>query len=184
MKLPGIPVQILSAAVLLALGLVGIVAREGAARAGGQEVRLEIDGYDPRDLLTGHYVRFQMRSHTDAPCPPIKTAPDGWVALKRAGDHHVVSGKAATREAAAPLGEIVALGSAECIGFGPSITVLDLGVNRLHADQKRAEAVEKALRAARANEPAGFARVSIGKDGKARLLGIEIGGERLDLNWF
>jgi len=51
--------------VLLALALVdllffgGWVAREESLRRGGR-IYLPIEGYDPRDLLSGHYVRFQL----------------------------------------------------------------------------------------------------------------------------
>jgi uncharacterized membrane-anchored protein len=51
--------------VLLALAIVdllffgGWVAREESLRRGGR-IHLPIEGYDPRDLLSGHYVRFQL----------------------------------------------------------------------------------------------------------------------------
>jgi len=51
--------------VLLALALVDLVffgawvAREESSRRGGR-IHLPIEGYDPRDLLSGHYVRFQL----------------------------------------------------------------------------------------------------------------------------
>ena len=51
--------------VLLALAVVDLVffgawvAREESARRGGR-IHLPIEGYDPRDLLSGHYVRFQL----------------------------------------------------------------------------------------------------------------------------
>jgi len=51
--------------VLLALALAdvvffgGWVAREESLRRGGR-IYLPIEGYDPRDLLSGHYVRFQL----------------------------------------------------------------------------------------------------------------------------
>ncbi|HKD39447.1 MAG TPA: GDYXXLXY domain-containing protein [Myxococcaceae bacterium] len=51
--------------VLLALAVVDLVffgawvVREEIARRGGR-IHLPIEGYDPRDLLSGHYVRFQL----------------------------------------------------------------------------------------------------------------------------
>src|SRR5262245_24542193 len=51
--------------VLLALAVVdlvffgGWVVREESLRRGGP-IHLPIEGYDPRDLLSGHYVRFQL----------------------------------------------------------------------------------------------------------------------------
>ena len=85
----GIPAQIMAAASVLTLLMMGLVVREGLARAGGQEVVLEITGNDPRSLLTGHYVQFQIRSALipRAACPPGSAAPVSrpatWVALRR-----------------------------------------------------------------------------------------------------
>lgn len=192
MRLPGVPVRILAAAGVLALGLVGLVAREGMARARGQEVVLPITGYDPRELLTGHYVQFQFRSEypAGAPCPPGHEAAahgDGWVALARRGDHHEATGAAPSRAAALRLGEVAVRGGIECQARrAPETTwvVLNLGVDRLHADQKQAEAIQDVLRAPPGGESKGYAVVSVGKDGRARLKGLVAGGRRVDLLWF
>src|SRR5215467_4132654 len=58
--------------VLLALALVdlvvfgGWIAREEIARRLGSEVLLPVEGYDPRDLLSGHYVRFRLLAEREA----------------------------------------------------------------------------------------------------------------------
>lgn len=209
MKAPGVPARILSAAALLALGLVGLVARESVARAQGQEVRLEIAGYDPRSLLSGHYVQFQLRSEQPpgTPCPPGSNdfaAARQWVALRDVGDHHVPSGAAATREEAAGLGDVAVRGRLACVGPDapgddrptvvpvpvpprePTETVItaELGVDRAHFDQRQAEALELVLRARPEDPPPAFAVVSVGRDGKARLKGLIVGGQRADLTWF
>jgi hypothetical protein len=63
--------------------------------------------------------------------------------------------------------------------------MLHLGVERFHADQVRAEGVDKALRDQRPGDPArAFAVVSVGRDGAARLKGIVLDGRRIDLDWF
>jgi uncharacterized membrane-anchored protein len=36
------------------------ITREEVARRVGTEVLLPVEGYDPRDLLSGHYVRFRL----------------------------------------------------------------------------------------------------------------------------
>ena len=57
---------------LLALALLDIVVfgawitREEAGRRFGVEVRLPVEGYDPRDLLSGHYVRFRLVAAREA----------------------------------------------------------------------------------------------------------------------
>src|SRR5690349_20108829 len=38
----------------------------------GQEVRLKITGYDPRDLLSGHYMQFRLDFGSVNPCPEVK----------------------------------------------------------------------------------------------------------------
>ncbi|HMO43310.1 MAG TPA: hypothetical protein PKB04_08305, partial [Phenylobacterium sp.] len=107
----------------------------------------------------------------------------------------------ATRGAAARHGPVVVRGQATCReGFlapprdegedaeartPQQIVTLDIGVSRFYADQAAAEAMEAALREAAA--PGGvqaFALVSIGRDVRARLKGVEIDGERTELSWF
>lgn len=193
MKLPSLPVRIVAAAVVLALGLVGLVVREGMARAQGQEVVLAITGYDPRELLTGHYVQFQFCSEFPGgtPCPPgaggYSRRPDAWVALRRQGDRHVATGAALSREAALKLGEVAVRGDIDCLSRpAPETTwvILNLGLDRLHTDQQQAEAIQKVMLATRDGPASGSAVVSVGADGKARLKGVTAGGRRVDLTWF
>lgn len=197
MRFPGVPARILVAATVLTLALVGLVVREGMARAQGQEVRLEMAGYDPRSLLSGHYVQFQLRSElpAGAPCPAGSNdfgQAAQWIALRGAGDHHVPSGAAASRAAAARLGALVVRGRLFCDGpearsgerrEGPTSVSIDLGVDRAHFDQRQAEALERALRARGEDPPPAFVVVSIGRDGRARLKGLIVGGRRSDLDW-
>lgn len=204
MTLPAASVRILAVAGVLALGLVGLVVREGLARAEGQEVRLAMAGYDPRSLLSGHYVQFQLR-HDLAPtvrCPTQSDAgvrvEDGWVALKFDGTRHVATGAAKTRAAAQRLGSTVVRGVLTCEpGLAPprpgddrapaevQTLLLDVGVDRIHLDQAQAEAMERQLRRFAADAPVeADALVSIGRDGKARLVGVVVGGQRTDLGWF
>lgn len=193
MRSPSIPVRIVAAATVLALALVGVVVREGRARAEGQEVVLAITGYDPRELLTGHYVQFQFRSEfpSGTPCPSgsggYSRRPDAWVALRRQGDRHVATGAALSRDAALKLGDVAVRGDIDCLARGaPETTwvILNLGLDRLHTDQEQAEAIQKVMLASRDGPATGAAVVSVGADGKARLKGVTAGGRRVDLDWF
>lgn len=196
----GIPQRIVAAAVLLTLALVGMVVREGMARDRGREVLLVIDAHDPRSLLTGHYVQFQMQETLTAgtTCPPGIRGPDRtprWIALAPNGGHHSVAGAAASRAQALALGGIAVRGRVNCYegrepvapGRGevspgtrrPRVD-LDLGIRRFHADQQEAEAIGKSL----LGGTEAFAVVSVGDDGKARLKGLVVGGRRTDLDWF
>ena len=207
----GLPVRIGAAAAVLALALTGLVVREGMARAAGQEVRLRIQGYDPRGLLTGHYVQFQIIDEVgDARlCAPLADPlkdyirPDqrGWVALREVGGRHRAVGVARTRAEALKAGPVAVRGAVDCTDatlFGPEgrdrpqrrAARLDLGIERMHMDQAQAEAAETALRVwITADQPLGrseaaYALMSVGDDGKARLTGLHVGGRRIALDWF
>ena len=189
----GFPVRIMAAAAALALGLVGLVVSEGLARDQGREVVVEITGYDPRELLTGHYVRFQIRSEypPGTKCPPgsggFSPRADAWVALRRQGDRYAAAGVALSREAAAILGEVVVRGDVDCLErSAPDNTwvIMNLGVDQFHTDQRDAEAMEKALRATSEGPVASRAVIAVGRDGKARMKGLIVGGRRADLSWF
>ncbi|HPA38937.1 MAG TPA: GDYXXLXY domain-containing protein [Phenylobacterium sp.] len=184
------PVRIGAVALLLVALLVGLVVRETAARTQGTELRLTMQALDPRDLLTGHYAAldFGQALPLGAACPTGLGPEDkpGWIAFTPGPVSARVTGFAADRASAARLGPIVAKGKASCWRDtsdlkGPGRVALDLGVRRFHADQKRAEAVEAALRG---REPgAAIGVLSVGKDGKPRLKGVIIAGQRMDLDW-
>lgn len=201
MKLPSIPMRIAAAASVLALGLVGLVAAEGAARAQGQEVRLAITGYDPRSLLTGHYVQFRLVGTVplEQVCvwkdKRLEPRPAGWYALRREGAQHRLVAAATTREAALRAGDVAVRGAASCIGVSfvrpdgredrTAATVTpDIGVDRIHLEQDEAEALEKILQGRDGEPPPSWAVLSVGRDGKARLKGLIVGDRRVDLDWF
>ncbi|MDP2215048.1 GDYXXLXY domain-containing protein [Phenylobacterium sp.] len=198
-------------AALLVLALVGLLVREDRARASGQEVRLAMEAVDPRSLLSGHYAALQLTQTLPRgrDCPPDLEAhfegDDSWVALSPGPDGvHQVTGAGATRVAALSHGPVVVRGQAQCRrafaepprepvdGVPPAddrpretVVTLDIGVDRFYADQEEAEALEAALRQqGQVAAPPAFAIVSIGRDGRARLKGVEVGGVRADLNWF
>lgn len=189
----GPPARIVAASLVLALALGGVVAREGLALAHGQEVSLAINMYDPRSLLSGHYLQFQLRDFPPAGsgCPPGTMSSDGpppdWVALSPAGARHRVTGAAHTRAQAANLGEIVVRGQAFCSAprddRRPAVT-LEIGVDRIHASQAEAEAIAERMGDDDPDHPSAVAVVSVGRDGKARLKGLIAGDRRIDLNWF
>lgn len=200
MRLPSLPVRIVAAALVLALGLVGLVVREGAARAGGQEVRLAITGYDPRSLLTGHYVQFRLQDTLpqEQVCrvvgAEVRGRPETWFAVRREGDGHRIVAVAPSRAAALKLGEVAVRGSAQCYGMvarrpgqPPRVSYmsvsLDVGVDRIHLEQGEAKALEAALRG-EGEPPGSRAVLSVDRAGKARLKGVVVGNRRADLDWF
>ena len=201
MTFPNAPLRIVVVAGLLVASLIGLVVREGTARAAGQEVSLAITGYDPRELLTGHYVQFQIQTERPAqsPCPlgvgSRSRGGDRWIALRPRGPLFEPVAEAATQTEALKQGPVAVRGTLSCFG---SQTILvrvtglereattvqiDVGVDRLHVDQQQAEAIQKALRT-RGTAPEAYVILSVGHDGKARLKGLAAGGKRTDLTWF
>ena len=181
--------RILMAAAGLAAALVGLVAYEAGARQTGQEIRLPMRAVDPRSLLSGHYAALDLgfARPEGAPCPPgageatypRREASNDWVALRPAQDGaYTVAGAAPTRAEAARLGPVQVRGEAACAG--PEMR-LDIGVARFHADQKSAQALEARLRGGNVQAAA---IVSVGRDGRARLVGVIAGDRRIDLPMF
>lgn len=188
------PLRILGAGAFLVALLIALVVVEDRARASGREVALPMEAIDPRNLLTGHYVALQLTQRLPAGqvCPP-RAQPykeGGWLALDaRTGRFR---GAGETRTAAlASGGDIAVKGGVYCSRRGfldgeADAVTLDIGVDRFHADQQESEAIEKALRARRANgdQVPAFAVVSVGSDGRARLKGVIMDGKRTDLTWW
>lgn len=191
-----LPVRIVGAAMVLIAGLCGVLVNESVQRAQGTEVVLRVRGVDPRNLLTGHFValRFAEALPAGAVCPPgVNDLGNGgqkgikpWLALKTSGEFARVVGVGATREAAKAFAPVVVQGSASCVfdtPDGPKDLGADIGIERFHASQKDAEALQLALRDSTDDTPH-LAIVSIGKDGRARLKGLKINGMSYDLAWW
>jgi hypothetical protein len=209
-----VSVRIVAVAVLLFVGLTAMIVREEQLRQSGREVLLRLETVDPRDLLSGHYAALNLEEPLApgvpcthdwmAPTAPggflnrVK-APDGWVALSRKGDHYAPSGFAMTEAAAKKLGEIPVRGSLYCLegmaltennvsSITPATEVLNIGVSRFHADQRQAEHIAASIPVVvpwiKTNPPPAYAIVSVGADGRARLKGLLVAGQRLTLSWF
>lgn len=186
--------RILMVAGICAAALTALVASEGAARAAGQEILLPIEAVDPRSLLHGHYVAIDLtqRLAPGEACP----APGDhkWVALRRDGDVYRVAGGADSRAEAQQVGPLPVKGEYFCTppsppppGGGPAApgwVRLDIGIDRFHINQQEAMRIEQALRRQTPQQQAhALAIVSVGRDGRARLKGLSIDGERLLLDW-
>lgn len=192
MKVAAAP-RIMIVAAVCVLALIGLVVGEGLARRSGVEVLLPMQAVDPRSLLSGHYVQVDLSQRLDPgeQCPP---AIEGdWVALRPQGDVHVLAGGALSRELAQQVGPLPVKGAFEC--FAPSPASADapatpgwvrlhLGVERFHINQRDALRIERVLREQQVGgDSRAFAIVSVGRDGRARLKGLRIDGERLELDW-
>ncbi len=187
--------RILAVAALCAAALIALVVSEGVARESGQEALLPIEAVDPRSLLQGHYVELRLiqRLEPNEPCPQVDGDAE-WLAFYR-GVNEVLTfaGGAPSREGAQQIAPVPLKGTFTC--SEPVITVdgspgapgwvqLDLGVDRFHINQADALRIERVLRAQRPGEETrAFAIVSVARDGQARLKGLMVDGERLELSW-
>jgi uncharacterized membrane-anchored protein len=186
--------RILVVAGACAAALIGFVISEGAARRSGLEVMLPMEAVDPRALQSGHYVDLNLtqRIEPDEACPPGEDERK-WVALRAEGNAYRVAGGASSRESAQLITSLVVQGQFTCSPptptsdkepGSPGVLRLDLGVSRYHVNQTDAQRIERVLREQRPAEATrAFAIVSVGRDGRARLKGLMIDGQRLELSW-
>lgn len=190
----GPAIRILVVAGVCAASLVGLVISEGMARNAGTEILLPIEAVDPRALLSGHYVIVAptLRLEPGEQCPPGEETRK-WIALRARGDIHIVVGGAGSREDAQLIAPLVARGEFFCNpplegGDGnpaqPGFVRVSIGVDRFHINQDEAERIDRILRDQRpGDETRAFAIVSVGRDGRARLRGLKIDDQRLELSW-
>ena len=194
MKIKAAP-RILAVAGLCATILIGFVINEGAARASGQEVLLTVEGVDPRDLLSGHYVQLAFNRQLDPgeQCPPTSTGWN-WTALRARGDIYAVAGGASSRSEVEQVGPVTVRGTYSCtppsppdpngLQGAPGVIHLNLGIDRFYVNQAEAQRIERALAEQRNDRSKRvLAIVSVGRDGVARLKGLVIDGARMELNW-
>jgi hypothetical protein len=187
--------RILAVAALCVAALVGLVMSESAARASGQEAFLPMEAVDPRALLQGHYVQLNLiqRLAPSEPCPQVEDGAE-WLAFYRGEDEVLTfAGGANSREGAQQIAPVPIKGTFLCSepvagaegdpGM-PGWVQLDLGIDRFYIDQAEAERIELVLGAQRPGEETrAFAIISVSRDGRARLKGLVIDGQRLELNW-
>jgi len=196
--------RIAAVAALAVLGLIGLVVWESWQRAAGTEVVLSIATVDPRGLLSGDYVAISLQEPVAVgrACPPgIDTdpaavtgkEPEQWIALAPAGDHAAAVGAAGERAGALRFAPLVVRGRATCAaptpatadsGGAPGTLALDLGVDRFYADQAEVQRINETSTICQSGSCPVAAIVSIGRDGKARLKGLRINGQRVVLSSF
>jgi uncharacterized membrane-anchored protein len=67
----------------------GLIGREVMARERGHVVKLPVRGYDPRDLISGHYIRFRLVAVGEA--DELSADADEFCLEERDGRHHIDS---------------------------------------------------------------------------------------------
>lgn len=124
----GVKRVLLVMAVVDVLVFGGWIAREEIVRT-GEQVALPVHGYDPRDLLSGHYVQFRLVAGRET---QALERPDGKVSVCLSRDengmHHV--------------SHLRAPGEACTFITGTSAPYhVDFGVDRFYVDERRASEV-------------------------------------------
>lgn len=120
----------LVAADLLVFG--GWIGVEQFARKGAQ-LRLPVEGYDPRDLLSGHYVRFRLVAvrEAEALLPPGGPRPARFCLEDRGGLLHVSRHLGDGEDC-----KLVLTSTAPAASRG-----VDFGVDRFYVDERKAASV-------------------------------------------
>jgi hypothetical protein len=197
--MPAAWIRILAVAAITVLALVGLVVHEQLARDAGAEIRMAMEPVDPQALLSGAYVEV---SPTDVlpvgqACPPGATEgvfpganlgqrPAHWLALAQHGATWSVAGVAETREAAARFAPLTTRGDAYCIAAvpdAPGSVTAELGVDRVSLSQDEAKRISALVDTPTGPRPV-QALISIGADGQARMKGLVVNGQRLELTWY
>lgn len=161
MSLPRVKRLLLLMAVVDLLVFGGWIAHEHRART-GDRIELPIYGYDPRDLLSGHYVQFHLVAEREAQALGLEPGPVS-VCVERGADgqHHVTHVRAP--------GELCTF----LAGTSEPYRV-DFGVDRFYVDERRANEV------GRVNEgPSTYLVVTIDASGVVHPIELVVDGKSL-----
>ncbi|MCU0822495.1 MAG: GDYXXLXY domain-containing protein [Spirochaetes bacterium] len=72
--------------------LAGLAVYKAAKISSGKEIVIPITGYDPRDLLSGHYLTFRLDLNNDTICGDEKyNLPRVYVCLRQTADNGISS---------------------------------------------------------------------------------------------
>jgi uncharacterized membrane-anchored protein len=191
----GLPQRLLAAGAICLAALVALVVIEARARSAGTEVILPMQPVDPRSLLSGHYVQmaFGEALPPGENCPPTDLGYEqGWIALRREEGRHVITAAARSRDDAARQGEITMRGALHCnppvpgadgAEPSPGNLTLQLAVERFHADQDEALAIERAMTDRSSESARVYAILSVDDAGTPRTKGLIVDGRRIMLTW-
>ena len=134
----------------------GWIAAEETARLRGVEVLLPVEGYDPRNLLSGHYVRFQLVAEREAAA--LGAAAADYCLEERDGRHHVTRPRQAPGDCALFLRAVQKSGAR-------------FGVERFYIDERLSRAA-----VAVSPGPDTYVRARLGRDGRVHLIDLVVAG--------
>jgi uncharacterized membrane-anchored protein len=149
--------------VLPLLLLAGMVVKSEHALRGGVVIRVPITGYDPRDVLRGHFLQYRIVWNWLGGQPPADTA--ALCVTSRANNP--------------PVQPLSLLGDPSCLLMvrlvpAPSRSFMPVGISdKLFIPEERADLLQSTLRTGGA---AMTVDLAVSKDGTARLLNWHIDG--------
>jgi uncharacterized membrane-anchored protein len=133
----------------------------------GKEWNFQVQGYDPRDLLRGHYLRFGLRlDWEDEASQTCDGAEECCLCLTDVG-------------AAVPKVSKLSCETAQHACGSYIRHELLLNLNRYYIPEDQAETAEKILREARMDNEA-FLRISVNSNGEPQILDMILHGESLE----
>ncbi len=192
----------ITAAALIGLLLVSVFSHMGAL-ASGAEIIVSARGYDPRDILLGHYVRLTPSADTtldETASETVRAEFDlgerrwatstGWTVLENQnGSWNVVRvlkqrpDMANSENSVALFGEIRFQRRGSAGGPVTYKITPPIDIDRYYANAREAKAIEDMLRDRTSDTPVRLI-LSVSKDGKAMLKGLEVDGQRQVMNWW
>jgi|GEM_PF-4603100 len=192
---------ILFASAFLVAAVATRIGWEGYQRLAGHEVTMSVVGIDPFELEHSHNspLVFEDLFPPDTICPTPVGNKDrvlifgghwlsilpvrGAGALGDADEGHRWQGVDAWASGmdAKSTGRLAVMGTASCRPWANGIAIrTQIGIDQFHATEAEAIVIRAALRRVY-GPPKTQAVLSIGLDGRARLLGLIVNGQRIDL---
>jgi uncharacterized membrane-anchored protein len=181
-------VRLLVAGALLSGGLVAAAISHVLAVSRGVEIVIPAQGFDPRALLTGHYAELRYSiSQGDVSVSGLAPGPPAWrsvfVSIAPVETDWKVDAVSVTKPATAPQGGHVIAAEARYQSEG--LVLLRYGIERVYAQQKEAEAIDKAVRGVPNTEDTRLQIVaSLGSDRRLRIKALIAEGKRTDFGWW
>jgi uncharacterized membrane-anchored protein len=131
----------------------------------GQNIRLDIVGFDPRDLLSGHYLRYQIDYHSRNPCQTSPKPSRQTVRLCLQPERYFIDDSSTQQQNTQQYCDVYLQGVC-------SKTTFIAGIERFYIPEKYAPQLDSLVRDAR-----GALQISVNSRGKAVIETLLIDGE-------
>ena len=148
-------IKLAAALILPVLCLIGLTVYKAAKIAAGKEIVIPITGYDPRDLLSGHYLTFRLDLDNESLCADYNNNHSPVYACLRQLENNELNVNMANDASAEPGCDAKLMGKCE---YG----IFSAGIERFYIPEEYAAELDKIIRNGKVK-----ILVSIDKNGKA-----------------